>query len=572
MPKNPATARRYALGTAGSNIFTRFPDQFAPFLSLRPKLAQLMTNSTQFKRAGAGGGGGGSGGGGRSSGTINNNPDVATVFRLPFRTVASDISPCIPQLSAVRSAITLSEVNLRSSLLFTTSLGSISLNHWLSGNNTQLESVFKAQLKHGPSLSPSNVTTNNSSNSSSFKGSNLNDPRTRRRLMLDCRESLTKRGILNIFSKYTPPRDAYTARIDIEYRERIPVAAVSSDNMSNSTTATATTAAEVSLATSMDVGDDSNMVVASAVMYADNDEDEFYEATATATEDTVTDTIIEAQVDVEDAEVEVDVEDTEVEDEGNNYKDDDMPISMPASSTSSLASGSIVNCSDIWLIRCSIAPTSEIRDLALQESLKPLDLLQLLSVAGMVSSTEVRSTDNTSNEGTSSSSSTSSSSNESITSYRTPSGSIFVGVDSMIPTGLPFHIDGPFFIKDVDSQHALYVSPHTSQFADRELKGDDSDDDNNDDDDGNDPYARKIAEDNASRNGRNGNQGGSGSGGSGGGGGGNRVSDADLIRGRWNELLLEGAMLELVPDFMVDLRDCLSGRFHQEASSLYVQI
>jgi hypothetical protein len=317
---------------------------------------------------------------------------MATVFRLPLRTVASNISPCIPPLASVRAALIAAEAKLRSSLLFASSVGSISVDHWPLGGS--LETVFKASLRVGPSINASN--TNNAA-ISSLKTS---DHRVKRRAMLENREAWSRKGLLNMFSKYTPPREGYAICIEVESRERLPVAAVTEGVRNQEAVAVANVNRS-----------SEDMVVAAAVSIDDNpSSDDVVEATAT-TSDLPESDAAEAM-----ATTAPTVE--------------DVPISSPTTS-SLMAAGRVVKCTDTWLVRCAVAPTPELRDLALSDSLKPLDLLQVVSVAARVSSIEERS------NGTDSP--------DTVTSHRTPQGSLFVGADSAIPTGLPFHIDGPFF-------------------------------------------------------------------------------------------------------------------------------
>jgi hypothetical protein len=153
--------------------------------------------------------------------------------------------------------------------------------------------------------------------------------------------------------------------------------------------------------------------------------------------------------------------------------------------------------------------------------------------------------------------------------------------DLGVATGLPFHVDGPFFVRDAAARASrrLVLTAETElAFQWQATQGGGGGDGGNGGSGGggsggssgggddSDPAQRKMAAERAAARWR------ASSGGfvpHGGGGSSDGTSahasvalspDAQRAVGRWNEALLEAAMLELVPALLADLRDALRPR------------
>ena len=162
---------------------------------------------------------------------------------------------------------------------------------------------------------------------------------------------------------------------------------------------------------------------------------------------------------------------------------------------------------------------------------------------------------------------------------RTPPGSLLGGAaDLGIATGLPFHLDAPFFVKDSGPHRpirSLVFTTETNALAAEwqqpPLPGAGGGHNGNNGNNSNSghgshggsymtPEQRKIAAAERASAGRIGNERGVRSGypsdssphGSFG-----MSLEAEHAVGKWNEALLEAAMLELVPTLLADLRDAL---------------
>ena len=164
---------------------------------------------------------------------------------------------------------------------------------------------------------------------------------------------------------------------------------------------------------------------------------------------------------------------------------------------------------------------------------------------------------------------------------RTPPGSLLGGaVDLGVATGLPFHLDGPFFVKDSGPHRphrTLVLTEETKALAaewqlPRQGGGRGAGGHSSSSESGGSsggymaPEQRKIiAAERASANSRRDGhgQGGRNDGSSGNGSGYpsdssfGMLPEAEHAVGKWNEALLEAAMLELVPSLLTDLRDAL---------------
>ncbi|CAM9618016.1 unnamed protein product, partial [Phaeothamnion confervicola] len=153
---------------------------------------------------------------------------------------------------------------------------------------------------------------------------------------------------------------------------------------------------------------------------------------------------------------------------------------------------SIREWTDQWLVSSVLAPPAA-RETATGERYRTLELVPLLTCAAHVNR---------------------SSGDGSVRRPPATKGRLYVVQDSGIATGLPFHLDGPFFLRPSGSagRRALQI------------------------------------------------------GGSSGGGGGGGYGSAGPSPGEWNQIMYRAAMINLVPTFLMDLRGHFQGR---DAQQLY---
>ena len=110
---------------------------------------------------------------------------------------------------------------------------------------------------------------------------------------------------------------------------------------------------------------------------------------------------------------------------------------------------------ETWVVHSSLA-SGPLRDMALSDSLKPLALTPLVSVAARISSTLQTNTGGGGGGGGGSGGG----SGTSTTSLAVERGRLFVGSDTGCYTGLPFHLDAPFFLDQAG--HSLVVTNTSS--------------------------------------------------------------------------------------------------------------
>jgi hypothetical protein len=229
----------------------------------------------------------------------------------------------------------------------------------------------------------------------------------------------------------------------------------------------------------------------------------------------------------------------------------------------------------------------ELRELATSDAiLRGLQLTPMLSVAARVCSFQVLPPGSAGGHG---SGGARFGSGRGAVSLAVPAGRFCVGgCDSGIPSGLPFLVDAPLFVREAspaDPRRSLFLTPspriaaaavagpsggggrpgagnRTSSGDRGGVVGGSS----------TDPALAKIAAEQARQQQRA--QGGSGGGGPGNGDGGgpdgSAVGHELAALGRWNVAVVEAVMVDLVPDLLESLRDTLRSRFLLEPSSLYV--
>jgi hypothetical protein len=163
---------------------------------------------------------------------------------------------------------------------------------------------------------------------------------------------------------------------------------------------------------------------------------------------------------------------------------------------------------------------------------------------------------------------------------------LFGGVSDVgVATGLPFHVDGPFFVRDAAAREGrrLVLTAETElAFQWQATQGGGGGDSGSGGSGGggsggssssgggddSDPVQRKVAAERAAAQWRASSGGFTPHGSSSNGGGSGTPGHASVALspeaqravGRWNEALLEAAMLELVPALLADLRDALRPR------------
>jgi len=156
-------ARRYGLND--NNIFTRFPDQFEPFVSLPYGVAEAFSNNNEG-----------------NTNNVNDNDNnkkffKGTIFRICLRKENSGVFNRKFTDERVLKMVTSLKKKAITSFLFTRNLCAINIDSWASGSDVP-QVVLRSRLRTSPNVRSNHMTTFSSNNewkkggkfSSFFKG------------------------------------------------------------------------------------------------------------------------------------------------------------------------------------------------------------------------------------------------------------------------------------------------------------------------------------------------------------------------------------------------------------------